>query len=237
MAREIVIWCDPCMAEDVRTPGRESAIGIVIGAVKPGAWKSVAMCERHEDERLKELAHWLDEFGVPLEAATPKGAGSSGKRIVASPSGPRHEQLAITFEQTGTRHGRAPADGSRDVACPWCPLTYARDGSGFGRHLRVAHGFDGVAEAFGGPCPVCGEGPYQQIGNHCRRSHPELGFQFVTQAFEWARDNGDPHVVYAELLERKGSLDPAEEWERLRGKERSEPSASSQQRKQRAARK
>jgi hypothetical protein len=223
MAREIVIWCDPCMEEDVRTAGRESAVGVTMGAAKPGAWKTVAMCENHEDQYLKALVHLLDEFGVNLEVAsarTPKGAAPAGARLRASTVGPRSEQLILGYQQTGARHGRAPASGKRDAECLWCPLTYSGDGSGFGRHLKVVHGFDGLREAFGGKCPVCGEGPFELMLSHVKKSHPEYGFEYISQPFTWARDNGDPHGVYAEKMEQVGSLDKDQAWEELRERER-----------------
>lgn len=228
MARDIVIWCDPCLAEDVRTPAMESVVALTLGEIKSPLPRVLATCEAHADQYLKPLAALLEEFGSPVEV--PEQAGRGGKKrsqqvsIPAGPSGPQQDRTLFMLEQNGSRKGKPPT-GPRGNQCLWCPLSYSNDGGGFSRHLKVAHGFNGMKEAFGGVCPVCGEGQYELMGAHTKKAHAELGFATIPEAFLWARDNGDPHGVYAEILERKGSLDPKEEWEKTREKERSSPAA------------
>lgn len=214
MPQEIIEWCDPCYAQDIKTQGTAQNIGVQVGAARPTI-RTLLLCPNHVDELLKPLTQLLDEYGTPVEVPTPgaKRPKDSGVRVSAAPPS---AQTLTHYQLSGIRKGREPA-GGRPNQCLWCPLSYtAASTGGFGRHVRVAHGFDGLGEAFGGPCPVCGEGPYLQILNHCNRAHKDMGFIAVAQPYLWARDNGDPHGVYAAKLEQKGSLDPAEEFQRMR---------------------
>lgn len=221
MAREIVVWCDLCLAQDIRTAAIEHTVGLALGMVQPVASKTLAMCGPHTDEILKPLADALEEFGAEIEMDTaPRKRTSSGKSLPAQggTTHERQERLRMMAEQTGTRKGRPPANG-RPNQCLWCSLAYSTSASGFGRHLRVAHGYDGLREAFGGVCPICGKGQYEQMMSHVNKSHPEFGFVAIAEPFIWARDNGDPHGVYAAKLVQKPSLDPEEEFEKTRKKE------------------
>lgn len=224
MAREIVIWCDRCWGKDKRTPALEHSLGILLNTVRAVPTKTIALCDDCVAELgILALAELLEEEGMPLEAPAPKAAkkaaAAGSTRVAAQVKGaPNTEQTLLLFESGGTRKGKPPR-GPRGNECLWCPLTYSNDGGGFGRHLKVAHGFAGIVEAYGGPCPVCGNGPYELMSNHCKRSHPEYGFQTVSDPYIWARDNGDPHGAYAAKLEQVGSLDPKEEFNKLRDKE------------------
>lgn len=218
MAREIVIWCDACLNEDVRTPAVEHSAGLDIALVKPVATQTVALCTDHTDQLLKPLAAILEEFGSPIEVeASPPPTG----RRKVSTTGRQDPEMMASQNANGTRKGKPPASGVRGSDCLWCDLSYTSgSGGGFQRHLKVVHGFEGFHEAFGGPCPVCGEGPYTQMLAHVSKSHPEMGFTSAVQPFMWARDNGDPHGIYAATLARKGSLDPDQAWEETRARER-----------------
>lgn len=226
MAREIVVLCDPCLAEDVRTAAVESTVAVEIGAVKPNAkLKALALCERHQTELLKPLADVLNEFGVAVDGSPKAPAPLDGERRSGRGGRVTAEELAANAAATGKRKGRQPT-GERLAQCLWCELAYtAKSGSGFMRHLRVNHGFHGFVEAFGGLCPLCGEGPYDLMLAHVQKTHPEFGFIVVSQPFLWARDNGDPYGQYAERVERKGSLDPEKAWQDLRAKESAIPSS------------
>lgn len=217
MAREIVIWCDPCMADDVRTPAVEHSIGITIGVTKAVQTMTVACCPDHTDALLKPLAALIEEHGSPIDP-TQVAVPSESASILKSASG---RQVPGALTSPGMRRkGRAPA-GNRGNQCLWCDLTYAgKSASGFARHLRVAHGIDGLSEAFSGRCPVCGDGPYSTMGSHIAKSHADMGFEASTDPFLWARDHGDPHGVYAEKLALEGSLDPEAAWEDTRKRER-----------------
>lgn len=195
MAREIVVWCDPCMGQEMRTAGVE--ITVAIQTDKP---KMLAMCQEHLDSLVKPLASILEEFGASIPDDTAKG---------------RSGRQSLSDLAAGKRHGREPS--SRPNQCLWCDLTYSQSG-GFARHLKVAHGFTGLTEAFSGPCPVCGEGPYDLLGSHVSRAHPDLPTH-TTAPFEWARDNGDPFGVYAETAARQGSLDPDDAFAEVRAVE------------------
>jgi hypothetical protein len=192
-------WCDRCGKKGTRTPG-DTTPPVAIGS---GAPQTLDLCEPCKEQLLGEIAALLEEFGVGLGDDDEKG---------------RQDVAALAKHQK--RRGRAPVGDTQD--CLWCELTYSIKAGGFARHLRVAHGFDGTKEAFGGPCPICGEGPYELMLSHTQKTHPEFGFTGVAQPFMWARDNGDPYGVHAAKLEQKGSLDPNEEWNRVREIERAE---------------
>lgn len=198
MAREIVVWCDKCLAQDVRTTAVEHSIGVALGVVQVVATKTVALCAEHTDS-LKELADLIEEFGEPIQVELPvqKKSPQSGKMNIPSPEA----QLAAY----GTRKGRVPASG-RPNQCLWCTLSYGAQASGFAAHLKKAHGFTGLTEAFGGTCPVCGAGEFEMMMAHVNKSHKDMGFTAIAEPFIWARDNGDPHGVYAAKLEQVGSL-------------------------------
>lgn len=204
MAREIVTWCDPCLAQDERSPGREMVVRV------ENITRVMAMCGPHEDQYLKPLAALLEEYGVPAEAqpapAPAKPAGAAQQRATA---------LLTAAQVTGTRKGKTPAE--RGAHCLWCSLTYSSDGGGLGRHVRTIHGYDGVKEAYGRLCPLCGES-YDILQAHLRKSHEEFGFGHLSQAFLWAKDNGDPFGAYEAAVNRQPSLDPEEEYARLNGK-------------------
>lgn len=212
MPSQIIQWCDPCYAEDVKTEGEPVAISFGINSPTV----TILLCAQHVEELIKPVAELVSEYGEPVDA-TPTPRGSAGGRITVGQSG-RRDPAFLT--KTRTRQGRQPV-GGRANDCLWCELSYAGGStSGFARHLRVAHGFANLTEAFGGPCPICGEGPYELMSAHVKRKHSEFGFEAVAQPFIWARDNGDPHGVYAAKLQQKPSLDPEEAWEQARATER-----------------
>lgn len=213
MAKEIVTWCDACMAEDQHSPGHTVVIAV------DGKPQSVDLCTSHDDQLVKPLRVLMEEFGAPVELPA-QSRPKTGAKVSPGTAGNQHERNVLMHQQTGVRKGKPPA-GDRSNQCLWCPLTYSGSASsGFGRHLRVVHGFDGLREAFGGICPVCGEGPYEMMGAHVQRSHKDMGFESASAPYTWARDNGDPHGVYAAKLVQPPSLDPKEEWERTRRQER-----------------
>lgn len=84
------------------------------------------------------------------------------------------------------------ADGRTD--CLWCDTNTTW--GAWGGHLREVHGFSGIKEALGNQCPACGE-KLAGLSVHITRGHDE--FAMVTDAFFWARDNGDPYGVWAKV--------------------------------------
>lgn len=197
MAKEIVIWCDPCLAEDVRTPSREYRLAV--GTVT----KTVDLCDAHADQFVKPVSTLLEEYGAVVEVAAASKKITQKRHAAGSnrSTGPLPEVTLLTFQQTGVRKGKTPS-GDRDSQCLWCPMDYSGDGSGFRRHLETAHGLEGgFSTVFGSvPCPICGKEGLSSIGAHLSRSHADFGFKSITQAFMWARDNGDPHGSYATVL-------------------------------------
>lgn len=102
--------------------------------------------------------------------------------------------------------GRAsqPRMSEGRTLCIWCPGDYAW--GAWGGHLRTAHGLGGVKEALGKMCPACGE-EFDGLSVHITRGHDE--FPMVTDAFFWARDNGDPYGVWAKVSAAGKRLDSA----------------------------
>lgn len=189
MAREIVTWCDPCMGRDERTPGREETL--MVGG-KP---RVLALCDADRDQYVKPLEALLEEFGAPAEAP---GKRTTPTRIAAG--NPGAEATLQMFTLTGTRKGRKP-EGGRTAECMFCPLNYSGD-AGLIRHLHKAHGLpDKLREVFAGPCPICGKA-YELVGAHIHKSHADLGLANIAQGYAWAKENGDPHGVFAALAAR-----------------------------------
>jgi len=195
MARRIQVLCDLCLRDGKEVEGAELSAGVLLGKVAPVTSRVLAACEMHVTEHFKPLVELLAEYGEPIDSppATP------ARRIRSTGGGV--DKVVLDAQQSGVRKGKPPV-GDRDNECLWCPLTYtANSSSGFARHLKVAHGFAGIKEAFEGMCPVCGQGHFDIMSAHVLRSHPEMGFTSVTGPFTWARDNGDPHGVYAAKME------------------------------------
>lgn len=185
MAKEIVTWCDPCLAQDMRTPSRQYG---------PFLGKTIDLCDPHAEEFVKPLQALVEEFGAPVELTLAKGRHPSAR---VSPQGA--QATLLSFGETGIRKGRKPPEAGRQWKCLWCPMDYAAD-SGFRAHLASLHGLaQGLAVFSSVPCPLCGI-ELHSLGSHITRGHTDLGFRNVTEAFIWARDNGDPHGSYAALL-------------------------------------
>lgn len=225
MPLQFIQWCDPCFKNDIKTEAVHSTVGIAIDSTRVPHPKTVLLCDAHIDEYLKPLKALIDDFGVALDSPKqggkrPKVEAATEPPVSAGPGGSQLIRTQLMLEQNGTRKGQQPKK-PRGLQCLWCPLNYSvGSSSGAGRHLRTSHGYDGISEAFGGRCPVCGEGDYSQMLSHASKQHPEMGFKSASDPFIWARDNGDPYGVYAAKLEQKPSLDPKEEWERYRERER-----------------
>ena len=193
-------WCDGLIQvkpvgsgfaprHDEATPGEERTYGV--GGRR---WLHVDLCDSCDDQMtLAELRAVLAEAGVPIEAGKSLGGRdrqSAGVRAGASPGGVA--AMVAKNAVTGRRQGRTPVNG-RSVQCLWCPLDYTT--SGFIGHVK-SHGFAGTKEALGHVCPACGADDFEMVSVHIHRNHPE--FASTTEAFIWARDNGDPFGVYKE---------------------------------------
>lgn len=168
MAKEIVAWCDPCMAKDERNPAR--SVMISLDGRKP---VELDLCEVHDKELLADLRELIGEAGQPVDGALP------GMPAATSPAGEIRKDCptcppgrALTRE--GLRgHMRRTHDMTRDQAnevvrttfggtarvqkefseqCPECKeagvpkseSTYDTP-QGFGAHRKAAHGVTGSA--------------------------------------------------------------------------------------------
>lgn len=87
------------------------------------------------------------------------------------------------------RASRAGAVGGQFV-CILCSRA-SPTSTGLSSHLATDHGLT-ATELYGTVCPVCGEEP-PQLGVH-GRTH---GLRGASALMAWARDNGDPHGLYA----------------------------------------
>jgi len=198
MATEIILnrWCDGVKLSGTNDWALRHEIQTAPGTVrihgldgKPA--KSVDLCDPCDnDMTLAELRICLREFGVTPEAGK-KGKPVDQPRLTAG-SGGGVATLAINNARSGQRHGRPPSS-PRTESCLWCPLDYTH--SGFAGHAKKHHGFANIVDALGTRCPVCGVDGFQMLSSHVGRAHD---YKSVTAAFMWARDNGDPHGVYAE---------------------------------------
>jgi len=183
-------WCDGIKlgapGEDwvVRHPPEAIEGSTRTYALDGGKPKNVDLCDPCDQElTLAELRVCLREFGQ-LAGSTKSKPGPKGN----------HADTVAKFVATGQRNGRTPKDGKRREQCLWCPLHYT--GSGWGNHVQKEHGFEGLKDALGGQCPKCGEGGFETVSVHIQRTHARE-FDSISEAFLWARDNGDPHGVYA----------------------------------------
>jgi hypothetical protein len=192
MAQEIRvdIWCDGLkLGVDgdfvVRHDPRVEAVTRSF-ALDGKPAKLVDLCDPCNGElTLDELREVLKQFGVTSGAGKP-GPGPAKVRA----EGPA--RLILANQVSGLRNGRERAEGGKTFVCLWCPLDYSS--SGWLSHVQKKHGFKGIKDAVGVTCPVCGQGPYETLSNHVSRAHDE--FLSITEAFHWAKDNGDPFGVY-----------------------------------------
>lgn len=192
MARSIVIHCDRHLASEVEIRAQEE-LTIAIGKKAP---RIVAPCPECFTEVFKTALEWIEEYGVPVTQAGPAMSGTK-PAPGSKPGSPSLDSL-IKGAESGVRRGKPPAPGSVRYWCIWCPLDFVR--ASFAGHVRV-HGFESQADAWGEKCPVCGEVPNaQNLGYHAVKQHPEHSFTNASDLFIWARDNGDPHGIYAERV-------------------------------------
>lgn len=178
MAREIVVLCDPCLAEDVRSTGRTIEIAI------EGKSRSVELCETHEAEIVKPLLDVLGRFGSRITVAP-----RSSRSAAASP---------VPVSAEGQRLGKPPA-GPRQLVCIACGADYASS-SGLALHMTAKHGAPergALSWAHGDRCPLCGlTCAAGRLGSHAGTVH-STG---TAQVFTAARDAGDEFGVVAERV-------------------------------------
>jgi hypothetical protein len=124
MAREITVslWCDPCLAQDIRTVGEETP-PIPIGAAKP---RILCLCKEHW-EVYEQFADLLKEHGQVVDHLNPApkrtSPGSGGRR-------------------THTDYGPFP-EGKWECPVPDCGSHNAKslkEKSSVHGHMRKQHG-------------------------------------------------------------------------------------------------
>lgn len=151
MAREVIVntLCDPCLAEDVRTEGRELP-AIQLPGVPGKAARVVAVCERHDKELLQPLVALLTEHGQAVDAEGQPTSTARGNR-----RGKANNQEAMTCPVCGhsspnrgalASHARNMHDaalgellGEATLTCPECGRLCSRP-QGLAAHRRSAHG-------------------------------------------------------------------------------------------------
>jgi hypothetical protein len=191
MAQElrVYIWCDGVKAgssgDFLPRHDPRSVEGLTrVHALDGGKPKRVDLCDPcNTDMTLAEARYCIKEFGQ-----SPDVAGQKAPRPMPGGSTPRP--------------GGRMAEGRTD--CIWCPGNYAW--TGWAGHLRTVHNLAGVKEALGKQCPACGE-EFDGLSVHITRGHEE--FAMVTDAFFWARDNGDPYKVWATVFAKAPYLQKA----------------------------
>lgn len=128
------------------------------------------VCPECFDEYVKPLKALLDEYGTPSEGQAPKKVPAAATGAVGGPQ---------------YRYG-----------CLWCRKAYTTD-TGLMLHIRGEHNIQGKGrEVWGTVCPVCGI-EHGILGMHTAKVHDGMT---ITQALMWARDNDDPHKVFAKVF-------------------------------------
>ena len=177
MATEIVRWCDVHVSRDERVKGAE--VRLSLGG-HPA--KSLDLCDACRDELIKPIEALLDEFGATVRGDAPTGRGRPRK------GAPEAATLPV-----------AVVDPDARFRCLFCPAVYGTANGAY-RHMRVDHGTpEGAQALLGTVCPVCGFEGEKSASVHIALGHKPYGFASVLDAYAWARDNGDPHGVWAEV--------------------------------------
>lgn len=149
MVREIVTWCSPCFAEDVKADAR--TVAVVIDGGKP---LTVDVCERHDKEIVQPLRELLEAHGSKLDAASaaPARAATVGRRLCphCGASLKSADSLAKHIRRSHGDHDETPdqptppsVDESELAhACPDCERRFATP-QGLGAHRSRLHGYVG----------------------------------------------------------------------------------------------
>lgn len=172
MAREVLIqwWCDPCLADDVKTPGRELS-PLQLPELTGKRPRVITLCEQHEKELYTPLVELLEEHGQPVDE-----------------------------EGNPTGKGRTPSSATpaymEPITCPDCGHE-APNRSALSSHSRGQHGKT-LGELLGLPLPhVCPECDYrssrpQGLAAHRRQKHGVIGENTKAKARKRAADADQP---------------------------------------------
>lgn len=176
MSKEVVVVvrCDKCGGENAATQTEQDSMG------KPVEIDLDQPC-RHEFEELKAqaaqilapLTELVDEKGVAPEKATKvKTPAAAGK-------------------------AKAPTERPGVRPCLVCPESRTSN-TGILNHMRDKHGFPhSIPVVYGDVCPIGGEKVDTVLLRHISHAHKEHDFAHISQAFEWAKQHGDPYGVVA----------------------------------------
>lgn len=141
MVREIITWCSPCYAEDIRSEG--TSVVLTINGSKP---QSVDVCETHEKEIVEPLRELLAAHGSRIESATV--APTVGRRLCPH-CGASLKSADSLAKHIRRSHGEAPDPTQPMVdeselahGCPDCERRFATP-QGMGAHRSRVHGYVG----------------------------------------------------------------------------------------------
>jgi uncharacterized C2H2 Zn-finger protein len=148
MVREIITWCSPCYANDVRTEGRSVALAV------DGRPQLVDVCETHDKEIVQPVRELLAAHGQPLERAGVEPTARERHRC------PECGKLLKTRDTLSkhlrSMHGQSLKDAlgdddddelpievdesSKPYGCPDCARRFETP-QGLGAHRNRSHGY------------------------------------------------------------------------------------------------
>lgn len=169
---QVVATCDKCGGANADEYTEENSKGklVVLDLDKPcHDWREEL--RQKAELILAPLVTLADEKGV-----TPDKAKAQTK--------PQTKPKAIT----------PPSERPGNRVCLVCPATRTSN-TGILNHMQDAHGFPhSIPKIYGNVCPLDGE-IQDGLARHVGQLHKE--FAHITEAFVWAKENGDPHGIVA----------------------------------------
>lgn len=148
MVREVITWCSPCFAEDVRE--QATTVVIALDALKP---RALDVCERHRKELVEPLRELLSEMGVIVDSSTPAPQSRSssysyehacsfdgcGKSFKSSKSLSTHRRVVHNIDSEGKPRGD---ESKLKHQCPDPDCDRGFDTpQGLGAHRAKLHGY------------------------------------------------------------------------------------------------
>jgi hypothetical protein len=194
MAREIIqrIWCDPCMAEDVRSEA--TYFTVALGNRKP---REIAFCGTHYEEILQPLEQAIDELGQVIDsAAAPTPASAAGATFsapvmcLAPGCGKSYKQLKRFRDHARMIHELTAREYDRRFAAPDTErhreLEQAAALSMDGTLLEQEESAEDLLLHC--PAPDCDvvydpadyKRPMQALSSHKRMAHPDVDFSIAS---------------------------------------------------------
>jgi uncharacterized C2H2 Zn-finger protein len=111
MVREIITWCSPCFADEVREPG----LTLVL-AIDGGKPQALDLCEVHHKQIAQPLLDVLAEYGQPVDISEQKRSSKSAASVTS---------------------GRL--EGGQECPVTTCGKSY-RNAASLSKHVRRVHG-------------------------------------------------------------------------------------------------